>query len=823
MPDKQNNTTTQSIVLRTNQDVSSNVVVTAKQYDTKSRFIIADIRDEEGRIQITGVPQLNAIKPDGTRCYIPGEVMEDGRVRIGLRTQLLSVVGKVECDISIVDTGVPSEATLTGDGASTVLTLRDWMSAVDSVEIDGVPETGYEYDFDSAEITFENPPAEGAVISLSGRGIVLLTTSSFSLDVVKSIYASGAIESEDDYAFITLSIAKVQELAGEVAEMHNELLKYTFAPQKIADFLYYLEYNVLDYENAIPYLKDRYSPAMAGCSSVRYGNFYGRNYDWTYDDGASFIIKRNAAGGKYASVGVAGGLISDSEANSGEYSDMYKYLPFVTLDGINENGVFCNINILPSDDRKSVTTGTNPGKQDVPMACLVRCILDDAASADDAIRLITNEYNVIAPSSDVVNSEMHFMIGDGTKTYVVEFIDNAPVIIDSFVGDKAIMTNFYLYDFDGTRDSLTPHAMGIERYDILSAGISVVSSAEDMAELMDKVRYTRAYSETESPVWYSEFSGVTERFGDLTKDSTPEEYADILAYVRNLYASRERNGATWQTVHSSVYDIQNKSMSVIAQESGVEYSFSIRLPGVQYHDETKQDVIDDIEQIRSGAELGRTAYQKPDGGIPASDIANGVIPTALSELSQDANHRTVTDAEKELWNAGGGGSADLPETTSLLKGDGSGGAEAAIAGEDYVSPDDVPTVVEAVSASSTNQQIPSAKAVYDAVELKQDKIVVVDYALNEADTIDLEDNTEYYFDGTECDSVDFVFPSGRFQCFIQLNTKANYGTTVFFPADTSYIGSEPQFGAGETWEISIKNRVVVASKIGNVHQNEDDE
>lgn len=41
----------------------------------------------------------------------------------------------------------------------------------------------------------------------------------------------------------------------------------------------------------------------------------------------------------------------------------------------------------------------------------------------------------------------------------------------------------------------------------------------------------------------------------------------------------------------------------------------------------KQDAISDLETIRSGAALGATAYQKPSTGIPASDIADGVIPS----------------------------------------------------------------------------------------------------------------------------------------------------------------------------------------------------
>ena len=46
----------------------------------------------------------------------------------------------------------------------------------------------------------------------------------------------------------------------------------------------------------------------------------------------------------------------------------------------------------------------------------------------------------------------------------------------------------------------------------------------------------------------------------------------------------------------------------------------------------KQDTISDLATIRSGAASGATAYQKPSGGIPSSDLANSV-QTALTKIN----------------------------------------------------------------------------------------------------------------------------------------------------------------------------------------------
>lgn len=47
-------------------------------------------------------------------------------------------------------------------------------------------------------------------------------------------------------------------------------------------------------------------------------------------------------------------------------------------------------------------------------------------------------------------------------------------------------------------------------------------------------------------------------------------------------------------------------------------------------DSSKQDVISDLAAIRSGAQAGATAYQKPSGGIPKTDLA-GAVQTSLGK------------------------------------------------------------------------------------------------------------------------------------------------------------------------------------------------
>lgn len=79
-------------------------------------------------------------------------------------------------------------------------------------------------------------------------------------------------------------------------------------------------------------------------------------------------------------------------------------------------------------------------------------------------------------------------------------------------------------------------------------------------------------------------------------------------------------------------------------------------------------------------------------------------------------------------------------------------------------------------------------------------------------SLTLADNTEYYL--TNVSDLSITYPSGNFECWISLSTAASGTVTITLPT-SEYIGSAPEFGNGETWEISIKNGVVVAQKVGD--------
>ena len=78
--------------------------------------------------------------------------------------------------------------------------------------------------------------------------------------------------------------------------------------------------------------------------------------------------------------------------------------------------------------------------------------------------------------------------------------------------------------------------------------------------------------------------------------------------------------------------------------------------------------------------------------------------------------------------------------------------------------------------------------------------------------ITLADNTEYRL--TDVTTLTLTYPTGNFECWMRLTFAASGTITVTLPAETKYIGTAPDFKNGETWELSFKDKVLAAQKVG---------
>lgn len=74
----------------------------------------------------------------------------------------------------------------------------------------------------------------------------------------------------------------------------------------------------------------------------------------------------------------------------------------------------------------------------------------------------------------------------------------------------------------------------------------------------------------------------------------------------------------------------------------------------------------------------------------------------------------------------------------------------------------------------------------------------------------VEDNTEYRF-VSAVSSLTLTFPSGNFDCWLRFTTDSSI--TVSLPASATYIGGAPTFEASKTYEMSIKDGVVLCAEV----------
>lgn len=110
-------------------------------------------------------------------------------------------------------------------------------------------------------------------------------------------------------------------------------------------------------------------------------------------------------------------LLSVSKKLNKNPYDMYL---MVANDGINEMGLVCNINVVPTGVDIPPTKHTNEGAEPLSAASINRYLLDNCANVEEAIIKLANR-DIYCPYSDAMEQEFHIMCGDSEKSVIFEF------------------------------------------------------------------------------------------------------------------------------------------------------------------------------------------------------------------------------------------------------------------------------------------------------------------------------------------------------------------------------------------------------------------
>lgn len=475
--------------------------------------------------------------------------------------------------------------------------------------------------------------------------------------------------------------------------------------EKIKNYLYNVTYVDLDYNFAKSHFLVS-KPELGSCSTVRNGRWVGRNFDCKYSTNPEFVIRTPRNSGKYATLGVASNVPNLKEPIKEINEEAFKLLPFYTMDAINEYGLSISNLVVPME--KGQTTGTLPlieKREEICNMMLLRFMIDRFKTAREAVDYVEKYVSVYSPQSLAdAGYELHFMVSDKAETYSIEFVDNTVVINN--ISEKPYMTNFYLegvtfntqeglsvpvggvYTPATVGNNLLPSSLGItslgsglERFNLICENYSTLTTKEAMKSLMlrnnlseESLRYTRGYLSSTSPAWNSDFVGNWNWVKDgvrysysLTADSPESEFSPVKNYQRTNYERGIRDGKTWFTQHSCVYDLEGKKLYLIVQEDGEELEFSFEYYTREELNNKFQPKLDSsnagpgIEIIGEGKDLrikstvqvgdGTLKFYKGDillGEFNANTFEDKVI-TIPECSSSDKNYVHNQDTPSTVW------------------------------------------------------------------------------------------------------------------------------------------------------------------------------
>ena len=216
------------------------------------------------------------------------------------------------------------------------------------------------------------------------------------------------------------------------------------------------------------------------CTDASTGNrLMGRNFDFNHLDPDTkerimipmIAVHTAPAGGKKSVSFVDGQFLN---YKSGFYTDgtsdlsMLMALPYVPLDGMNEDGFAVSVLKLDGD----YTQQEEVGKKKIFTTVAMRMLLDKAGSVDEAIELL-EQYNMC---SDKVQASYHFFLADAKGDYaIVEYTadpngSSKPHKMEVLKDNDAYryVTNFYVApSMADTEHGINHSQHGMARYETL--------------------------------------------------------------------------------------------------------------------------------------------------------------------------------------------------------------------------------------------------------------------------------------------------------------------------------------------------------------------
>jgi len=149
------------------------------------------------------------------------------------------------------------------------------------------------------------------------------------------------------------------------------------------------------------------------------------------------------------------------------------------------------------------------------------------------------------------------------------------------------------------------------------------------------------------------YMGDTQEVESVAIDSSPTNGSDNLVKSGGVFSALSAKIGEAPS-DGNQYARKNGGWTVVQSSGGVTDHAQLSNLDYEHSGHTGfQPTISDLSTIRSGASAGATAYQKPSSGIPASDLASGVVPSVpviSTNIVSDKSSNVKTASPKAVYD-----------------------------------------------------------------------------------------------------------------------------------------------------------------------------
>lgn len=403
-------------------------------------------------------------------------------------------------------------------------------------------------------------------------------------------------------------------------------------------------YDSINYDYGDKFWSDNNDNWGGGCTAVtkELSNGHrvvGRNMDLNIANKAAYVVRTNAAEGRYKTVGLAYTFRDYApyyeDVKEKGISDEFKnILPFLCDDVMNDQGLHIEVNMrhgevdFAGNDQFSLE-GTNPdGTRRVHMFELPRYIGDHCKTVAEAKEYVKTldiyskngywnycfiisdstpqgethaallEFSAIGYLGDVYNS----IVDEEDQVLAVNWIDEEDISKIDWVGvgetnkevfckvSAVAQANFYLNWWAYQREDMKS---GEGRFMTIQSLINDVDSTGEMYDLMRRISYSWFYEDYELCKKYhfdprsenlGEFQGGTYDF--LFKEDIEDVIAELFnasnEEIRNMTRKqKEEKGGIWESTFTEVVDVTTQTIEVRFFENEA-LRFKITMDGIEH-------------------------------------------------------------------------------------------------------------------------------------------------------------------------------------------------------------------------------------------------